>query len=771
MLDIIIISAEASKILTRRDRTQAFYSWRSGHNRPSHEIGAVYCKLRHIATQSELQVLPQWTRALGVHGLHGDELLHQLGNTEAAAAKQAVEWTNGDLIAACQSCQCAFGPLARKHHCRLCGGVRCDACLTSHAAPDDGFTLISCAGCYESLMRWIRWRDGKASRVREAKLSPLAATAPNLSASMKGARHLVLLYAEEVERLQRVFSRRGSSSSSGAAAAGGGGGGATWRGEELAVWRGEELAVRLVADAMATQAQVESALRYLRSAVAEMAPTAIPIARGGGGGAAAGGELLHGSSAALTLQAALQASTQLLRACTLRYHALRRALEEACVAEQRRADRQREEERASARALEEAEAAVAAMQAAARGSERLQANQRSLKMHRALNGRSSVATLEDEEWAALEEAGDAPVGIEDADEWRAIQQMRASLTARSRWRLLRLAIAATASHGRAHRRRKAQRRWRRVRLAIAATAAYDRIARSCAAAVGSSSSSSSSSSRDDGRSASAASGSHLATPSPIDLVELIGGILPDEQRIELQRATNTLEDRLSTASTAASAKWTEWLGALASSSSSSDSAAAAAALEPLASDEYTQARVIFIDLSASSLLYSAPCLRDEVPALELVRSCELQSALDELHAVLVSSAEALGLDAASELRLITDAIGSSGGGSGSSSSAHSNRAEGGAGMLHLEAASGGPTSEAEDLVVLLLRAAEQLCDRLHRLRPPPADQSRGMLFGVQEAAERLKRALEKVQSALVEEALQSLGLDLHAPARARVSIS
>ena len=106
------------------------------------------------------------------------------------------------------------------------------------------------------------------------------------------------------------------------------------------------------------------------------------------------------------------------------------------------------------------------MDAAERGQQTAEEMGRAEEMHRALNGRASIAAIGSSAWAALEDSGDAPIGV-DEDDWRALQEMRACMEARRRWRLLRCTIAATAARSRRLRaQQRARQRWRRVRLAI-----------------------------------------------------------------------------------------------------------------------------------------------------------------------------------------------------------------------------------------------------------------------------------------------------------------
>ena len=47
---------------------------------------------------------------------------------EYKAAKYGVEWEEDGQVAECRTCARPFGLLRRKHHCRACGKIVCDAC-------------------------------------------------------------------------------------------------------------------------------------------------------------------------------------------------------------------------------------------------------------------------------------------------------------------------------------------------------------------------------------------------------------------------------------------------------------------------------------------------------------------------------------------------------------------------------------------------------------------------------------------------------------------
>ena len=42
--------------------------------------------------------------------------------------QQRAEWLPDAAAAACQACQAVFTLTRRKHHCRNCGRIFCDAC-------------------------------------------------------------------------------------------------------------------------------------------------------------------------------------------------------------------------------------------------------------------------------------------------------------------------------------------------------------------------------------------------------------------------------------------------------------------------------------------------------------------------------------------------------------------------------------------------------------------------------------------------------------------
>lgn len=59
-----------------------------------------------------------------------------LGGTGSGAGQDAKEkesWIHDEDVVACPGCDKRFGYTFRKHHCRVCGGVFCDACAPKGA--------------------------------------------------------------------------------------------------------------------------------------------------------------------------------------------------------------------------------------------------------------------------------------------------------------------------------------------------------------------------------------------------------------------------------------------------------------------------------------------------------------------------------------------------------------------------------------------------------------------------------------------------------------
>ncbi|MBM4012963.1 MAG: hypothetical protein FJ286_16630 [Planctomycetes bacterium] len=66
--------------------------------------------------------------ALVRHGLTRPSTRHGSSNTGLA---QNARWKLDSEKAACEACSKKFGPFTRRHHCRRCGGLFCDACSSN----------------------------------------------------------------------------------------------------------------------------------------------------------------------------------------------------------------------------------------------------------------------------------------------------------------------------------------------------------------------------------------------------------------------------------------------------------------------------------------------------------------------------------------------------------------------------------------------------------------------------------------------------------------
>ena len=54
-------------------------------------------------------------------------------------------WEHDENVVSCRQCAVKFRVITRKHHCRQCGGIFCEACCKE--IPGDSFKDRSCDGC------------------------------------------------------------------------------------------------------------------------------------------------------------------------------------------------------------------------------------------------------------------------------------------------------------------------------------------------------------------------------------------------------------------------------------------------------------------------------------------------------------------------------------------------------------------------------------------------------------------------------------------------
>lgn len=73
----------------------------------------------------------------------------------------------------CRNCQNQFSTFKRRHHCRLCGGLFCEACTTSNVVMQGVTQDRLCCGCLK--------RETPGARVRSAVETRLSSGSPPLS--------------------------------------------------------------------------------------------------------------------------------------------------------------------------------------------------------------------------------------------------------------------------------------------------------------------------------------------------------------------------------------------------------------------------------------------------------------------------------------------------------------------------------------------------------------------------------------------------------------
>eukprot|EP00038_Savillea_parva_P002132 m.110886 g.110886 ORF g.110886 m.110886 type:complete len:929 (+) comp10733_c0_seq2:260-3046(+) len=96
------------------------------------KLTPLYRQLREKKKQKDAQTLPaQIIDRLG-------KLLYECppGGDRKSFEKSVVEWTKDTLVKKCPDCGESFGMTRRRHHCRLCGGVVCNACSVTLDIPE-----------------------------------------------------------------------------------------------------------------------------------------------------------------------------------------------------------------------------------------------------------------------------------------------------------------------------------------------------------------------------------------------------------------------------------------------------------------------------------------------------------------------------------------------------------------------------------------------------------------------------------------------------------
>eukprot|EP00388_Colpodella_angusta_P035095 GDKK01034888.1.p1 GENE.GDKK01034888.1~~GDKK01034888.1.p1 ORF type:complete len:293 (+),score=14.81 GDKK01034888.1:1-879(+) len=68
--------------------------------------------------------------------------------------EEAVQWQKDDVVTNCNKCTSAFSTLKRRHHCRACGFVFCDACSKYRVKiKDKGPEERVCLDCYRERLK------------------------------------------------------------------------------------------------------------------------------------------------------------------------------------------------------------------------------------------------------------------------------------------------------------------------------------------------------------------------------------------------------------------------------------------------------------------------------------------------------------------------------------------------------------------------------------------------------------------------------------------
>lgn len=74
-------------------------------------------------------------------------------------------WEKDNNRSTCRYCQSAFSTFRRRHHCRLCGGLYCEACTTSNFTFQGVTHDRACCGCVRKETPGARIRSSVESRV------------------------------------------------------------------------------------------------------------------------------------------------------------------------------------------------------------------------------------------------------------------------------------------------------------------------------------------------------------------------------------------------------------------------------------------------------------------------------------------------------------------------------------------------------------------------------------------------------------------------------
>ena len=71
----------------------------------------------------------------------------------AGARKRHAHFKEDSSVTACEACAKTFSAFRRRHHCRACGGIFCNACSTKRcdvAGQRDGLRRV-CDDCFDQL--------------------------------------------------------------------------------------------------------------------------------------------------------------------------------------------------------------------------------------------------------------------------------------------------------------------------------------------------------------------------------------------------------------------------------------------------------------------------------------------------------------------------------------------------------------------------------------------------------------------------------------------
>jgi hypothetical protein len=72
------------------------------------------------------------------------------------------QWANDDAVDSCRNCESKFSVSRRKHHCRNCGGIYCNACSdNSMSLPSNAKPVRVCDACYQLLLQRCSGFDTK----------------------------------------------------------------------------------------------------------------------------------------------------------------------------------------------------------------------------------------------------------------------------------------------------------------------------------------------------------------------------------------------------------------------------------------------------------------------------------------------------------------------------------------------------------------------------------------------------------------------------------